>query len=129
MINRRLLLLGAAASSLGASPIVAHFNLMPVRSRIYVRRPHQIGLIDCRFIFSIEPKIRALKKGGLSAYGIADELARDVADSPFELVRTWSAQFVVAITKEAALLRSRDFAAFNSELPSRICHNAPYQTS
>ena len=116
MINRQFLLLGAAASFLVAPAIVAPFNLMPVRSRIYVRRPHQIGLIDCRSIFGVESKIRALKKEGLSAYGIADELARDTADSPFKLVRPWSAQLVVAITRETALMRSRDFASFHRKV-------------
>jgi hypothetical protein len=111
MITRRELIPRAVAIA-GCAPAIVHSgNLMPVRSRFHVRLPARIGLYDRRYIARILPQIMALRRGGLSTYGIAAVLENESrASDPFRLVEPWSAQLVMQTIREAALLRAMDFA-------------------
>jgi hypothetical protein len=110
MIDRRSLVLQAVAMSLCAPAIVRFGNLMPVKNRIHVRSPAEIGLIDRRHIASTMPQITALRRAGLPLHEIADALDRGSDAGPFKLIAPWSTQQVLRMIQEAELLRARDFA-------------------
>jgi hypothetical protein len=106
-LNRRSIIIGAAASLICAPAIVRAASLMPIRGVVFSPEMCHFGFVERLYVHLHLPEITLLQNAGLSAHDIAADMnARN--KTGFIFGDAWDGEQVIGLLKRHQLIQRTD---------------------